>query len=133
MITRNNHYTAKQIRKNIRLNLGAAKDPVYRLALVTKDILQIRNMELVWDWDKPENEIKNYPQDKWIKANNDLNVENTALQIGANLLGMNILHLRKICDVVFDTYFDENCCQFFMPPTRDLCVAFRVMNLKAFK
>lgn len=128
MIKKNNHYTAKMLRKQMRMNIGSTKDPIYRLAWAVKSVMQVRSMGLIWDWDKPDSEVKEYPEDKWIEPSFD--IENTALQIAANLTATNILYLKDICDAVWETYLDHESYQFFMPSTRELCLAFKAKGIK---
>ena len=71
---------------------------------------------MVWDFKK----------NCWITSkNNTLDMFNTACQIGANLINMNIQTLKKAIDIVFELGENNESQQFYMPSTSRTILALK--------
>ena len=107
------NYVANCIRKHMRINVKKQDEFYYKLAKIAKECVAynyIYGIDMVWDFKK----------NCWVTSkNNTLDMFNTACQIGANLINMNIQTLKKAIDIVNESQ------QFYMPSTSRTIVALK--------
>jgi hypothetical protein len=113
------NYVANCIRKHMRINVKKQDKFYYKLAKIAKECVAynyIYGIDMVWDFKK----------NCWITSkNNTLDMFNTACQIGANLINMNIQTLKKAIDIVFELGENNESQQFCMPSTSRTIVALK--------